>query len=158
MNNKKFTDESDFYLQMDALSCGHNIFIFQITEKKIKHWNPCLPPPLTFFSYIFPRKLNLFLKLSIKKLNGTSTLSAIQIYFLIEWIFQFFFFKLHHRNSYLSIFGSFKHYFQREIYVQESSLTCMSLGANTSQRVAFYFQGQLLFSLKMILRMGNIGR
>ena len=36
MNNQKFTDESDFDSQIDALSCGHDIFSFQMTEK-IKH-------------------------------------------------------------------------------------------------------------------------
>ena len=33
MNYRKFTNESDFYSQKDALPCEHAIFSIQMTEK-----------------------------------------------------------------------------------------------------------------------------
>ena len=33
MNYRKFTNESDFYSQKDALSCDYAIFSFQMTKK-----------------------------------------------------------------------------------------------------------------------------
>ena len=33
MNYRKFTNESDFYSQKDALSCGHVKFSFKMSKK-----------------------------------------------------------------------------------------------------------------------------
>ena len=95
MNYPKFTNETDFYSQKDALACGHVNFSFKMTEKKLNIKNA--PSPLGLFFqkfYFFPRKLDLFHQLSTKKINGTSTPTGIKINFSSKNYMDFsFFFK-----------------------------------------------------------------
>ena len=54
MNYRKFTNETDFYSQKDALACGHVNFSFKMTEKKLNIKNPPSPLGLFFFkNFIF---------------------------------------------------------------------------------------------------------
>ena len=54
MNYRKFTNETDFYSQKDALACGHVNFSFKMTEKKLNIKNPPSPPWTFFFkNFIF---------------------------------------------------------------------------------------------------------
>ena len=75
---------SYFSLENDALSCGNGHFSFQMKIKKFNIKNPAPPPGHFFFHfYFFPRKLSLFLKLLINKINGTSTPSILKKNFFI---------------------------------------------------------------------------
>ena len=69
---------SDFSLENDALSCGNDHFPFQMKIKKFNIKTPCTPLDTFFHFYFFPRKLSLFLKLLINKINGTSTPSVLK--------------------------------------------------------------------------------
>ena len=60
MNYRKYTYESDFESQKDALYCGNDIFSYQV--KKNVNNKTLLPLGLKKKT----RKLNLFFKLSIK--------------------------------------------------------------------------------------------
>ena len=69
---------SDFSLENDALSCGNGHFPFQMKIKKFNIKKPRNPAGHFFYFYFFPRKLSLFLKLLINKINGTSTPSVLK--------------------------------------------------------------------------------
>ena len=74
---------SDITLEKDALSCGIIHFSFKLTKKILNFKNPPAPPLDIFFQnfYFPPKKLHLFIKLSIKKISGTSSPSVLKIKF-----------------------------------------------------------------------------
>jgi len=119
MNYRKFTNETDFYSQKDALACGHVNFSFKMTEKKKKKKKKKTLGLFFQKFYIFPRKLDLFHQLSTKKINGTSTPTGIKInfssknYMDFSFFFKFesFFFIIYPRKPLSTNISPFKDYF-----------------------------------------------
>ena len=111
-------------------------FSFHITKKlTLKKL-----PPLGLKRII--RKLNLFLKLSIEKINGTSTPSGVKITFFIKkW------------STYIN---PFKGYFQRKIYTKQISIMFCGWTSFASIHQSFFYSWAALFSLKFTFECGNI--
>ena len=69
--------KSEFSLQKDALYCGHTVFSFQMTKKKLA-LNSSSPLGLFFQKfYIFSRKLNLFNQICTKIIMGPQLFLAL---------------------------------------------------------------------------------
>ena len=115
-------------------------FSFHITKKlTLKK----LPPPLDLKKII--RKLNLFLKLSIEKINGTSLPSGVKITFSLK-------------NYLLILINPFKGYFQRKIYTKQISIMFCGWTSFASIHQSFFYSWAALFSLKITFECGNIDR